>query len=132
MEKSGGELRSSTTERTISSGLLLLWGCRKRIKRLMETVGRPPRRTPIQEHQIVEAFHRTALQLAAILLLILFSDIAAITRDGDKTYGRSSRGRKLWLTFNGLLIWGRTPVARRQAGKPEITSSNNCAIRAGR
>src|SRR6266576_2344328 len=76
MEKNAVESRSSTTERMISSGLLLLWGCRKGIKRLMETVGRPPRRTPIPEHQIVEAFHRPALQLAAILLLILFSDIA--------------------------------------------------------
>src|SRR4029077_13364223 len=77
MVKSGGESRSSTTERTISSGLLLFLDCRRRTKRLMETVG-PGCKTPILEHQVVKAFHRNAVQLAAILLLILFSGVAPI------------------------------------------------------
>ena len=46
--------------------------------------------------------------------------------------GRSSRERKLWLMFNGLLIWGRTRPVRTQSRKPEITSRSNCGIRAGR
>jgi glutaminyl-peptide cyclotransferase len=116
MEKSAGELRSNTTEQTISSGLLLLWGCRKRIKRLMKTVGRLPRRTPIPEHQIVEAFHRTALQLAAILLLILFSDIAP-SRATEKNIWEEFSGEKALAHVQRLVDLGPHPGGSDASGK---------------
>ena len=56
----------------------------------MEIVGRLCQ-TPISEHQIVKAFHRNALQLAVILLLILFSGIAP-TRATET---------KIWEEFSG-------------------------------
>jgi glutaminyl-peptide cyclotransferase len=56
----------------------------------METVGRL-RQTQIPEHQILNAFHKKALQLAAILLLILFS---AISR-------ASATEIKIWEEFSG-------------------------------
>jgi len=96
--------------------LLLLWGCRKRIKRLMETVGRPPRRTPIPEHQIVEAFHRTALQLAAILLLILFSDVA-LTRAAETKIWEELSGEKALAHVQRLVDLGPHPGGSDASGK---------------
>jgi hypothetical protein len=56
----------------------------------METVGRLCQ-TQIPEHQMLNAFHRKALQLAAVLLLVLFSGI-----------GRASATEnKIWEEFSG-------------------------------
>jgi Zn-dependent M28 family amino/carboxypeptidase len=56
----------------------------------METVGRLCQ-TPIPEHQIVKAFHRSAVKPAAILLLILFSGVAPIR----------AMEIKIWEEFSG-------------------------------
>ena len=56
----------------------------------MQTVGRLCQ-TPIPEHQMIKAFHRNGLQLAAILFLILFSGIAP-TRSTET---------KIWEEFSG-------------------------------
>jgi len=56
----------------------------------METVGRLCQ-TPIPERQIVKAFHRNTLQLAAILVLILFPGIAAA----------HAAEAKIWEEFSG-------------------------------
>src|SRR5438067_3156116 len=114
MEKNEVESRSSTTERTISSGLLLLWGCRKGIKRLMETVGRPLRRTPIPEHQIVKAFHRNPL--AAILLLILFSGVA-LTRATETKIWAELSGEKALSHVQRLVDLGPHPGGSDVSGK---------------
>src|SRR5438309_11042708 len=106
IEKSAVESRSRTPELTISSGLLLLAGCRKGIKRLMETVRRPPRRTPIPEHQIVKAFHRNPL--AAILLLILFSGVA-LTRATERKIWEELSGEKALAHVQRLVDLGPHP-----------------------
>jgi len=56
----------------------------------METVGRLCQ-TPIPQHPIAKAFHRNALQVAAILLLILFCGIASA----------HASEAKIWEEFSG-------------------------------
>src|SRR5215208_5498774 len=90
MAKSADESKSSTTVRTICSGLLLRLVCRQRIKRLMETVGRLCQ-TPMPQHPTAKAFQRNALQVAAILLLILFCGIASA----------HAAEAKIWEQFSG-------------------------------
>src|ERR1700756_898096 len=97
-EKNAGESRSSTTERTISNGLLLPLGCGTASNAIHEIVGRLFQ-TPIQVHRLIKAFQKNelsraeqnrrggqtteragaskanALQLAAILLLMSFLQV---------------------------------------------------------
>ena len=82
----------------------------------METVGRPPRRTPIPEHQMVKAFHRNALQLAAILLLILFSGIA-LTRATETKIWKELSGEKALSHVQRLVDLGPHPGGSDASGK---------------
>src|SRR5437762_13031440 len=82
----------------------------------METIGRPPRRAPIPEHQIVKAFHRTALQLAAILLLILFSSVA-LTRATERKIWEELSGEKALAHVQRLVDLGPHPGGSDASGK---------------
>jgi Zn-dependent M28 family amino/carboxypeptidase len=74
----------------------------------METVVRLCQ-TPIPEHQLVKAFHRNALQLAAILLLILFSGIAPIRATEIKIWEEFS-GEKALAHVQRLVDLGPRPA----------------------
>jgi Zn-dependent M28 family amino/carboxypeptidase len=74
----------------------------------METVGRLCQ-TPIPEHQIVKAFHRNALQLAAILLLISFSGVAPIRATEIKIWEEFS-GEKALAHVQQLVDLGPRPA----------------------
>jgi glutaminyl-peptide cyclotransferase len=74
----------------------------------METVGRLCQ-TPIPEHQIVKAFHRSAVKPAAILLLILFSGIAPIRATEIKIWEEFS-GEKALAHVQRLVDLGPRPA----------------------
>jgi len=74
----------------------------------METVGRLCQ-TPIPEHQIVKAFHRSAVKPAAILLLILLSGIAPIRATEIKIWEEFS-GEKALAHVQQLVDLGPRPA----------------------
>jgi Zn-dependent M28 family amino/carboxypeptidase len=74
----------------------------------METVGRLCQ-TPIPEHQIVKAFHRSAVKPAAILLLILFSGVAPIRATEIKIWEEFS-GEKALAHVQQLVDLGPHPA----------------------
>ena len=74
----------------------------------METVGRLCQ-TPIPEHQIVKAFHRNALQSAAILLLLLCSGIAPAHAAEAKIWEQFS-GEKALVHVQRLVDLGPHPA----------------------
>src|SRR5436309_11208446 len=81
----------------------------------METVGRLCQ-TQIPEHQMLNAFHRKALQLAAVLLLVLFSEIARASATETKIWEEFS-GEKALAHVQRLVDLGPHPGGSDASGK---------------
>src|SRR6476620_10023429 len=81
----------------------------------METVGRLCQ-TPIPQNPIAKAFHRNALQVAAILLLILFCGIASAHAAEAKIWEEFS-GEKALAHVQRLVDLGPHPAGSDAIGK---------------
>jgi glutaminyl-peptide cyclotransferase len=74
----------------------------------MEIVGRSPRRTSIQEHRRILAFHRNALQIAAISSFISFLNPNALPASQAKVWEEIS-GEKALAHVQRLVDFGPRP-----------------------
>src|SRR5207253_10051335 len=76
--------------------------------RLMEIVGRWPRRTPIQEHRPITAFYRNALQIASLFFLVSFGQAGSLHAADTKSWEEFS-GDKALAHVQRLVDFGPRP-----------------------
>ncbi len=82
----------------------------------MEIVGRSPRRTPIQEHRQITAFHRDAVQIASILFLVSFVQVGSL-RAADTKIWEEFSGDKALAHVQRLVDFGPRPAGSKAIEK---------------
>jgi hypothetical protein len=82
----------------------------------MEIVGRSPRRTPIQEHRQITAFHRDAVQIASILFLVSFVQVGSL-RAADTKIWEEFSGDKALAHVQRLVDFGPRPAGSKAVEK---------------